>query len=258
MTITDPPYESLERHRAKGTTTRLKESKSSSNKWFKTIPNKELYFLLQALYTSHRHDSHCYIFCDSETEHVILSGRSPYDKKADADLVDIACKADPALLRWSPPADCGWKAWPSLTWVKTKLSSLEENPEYITDDDIRMGMGYHWRRCDERILFLEKGKRKLLESSLKNVLLGPRAGPKDYPTAKPYDVLRALLLNSGEPGGILLDPFAGSGSVALVAKEVAQMRSVLIDTDISWIVENVASQFPKESVHIFREKDCRC
>ncbi|MHA1988316.1 MAG: site-specific DNA-methyltransferase, partial [Promethearchaeota archaeon] len=36
LIITDPPYESLEKHRRKGTTTRLKQSKSSSNKWFKT------------------------------------------------------------------------------------------------------------------------------------------------------------------------------------------------------------------------------
>ena len=37
--ITDPPYESLEKHRSVGTTTRLKNSKSSSNKWFEIFPN---------------------------------------------------------------------------------------------------------------------------------------------------------------------------------------------------------------------------
>lgn len=31
LVITDPPYESLEKHRKIGTTTRLKNSKSSSN-----------------------------------------------------------------------------------------------------------------------------------------------------------------------------------------------------------------------------------
>ena len=33
LVITDPPYASLEKHRAIGTTTRLKHSKSSSNDW---------------------------------------------------------------------------------------------------------------------------------------------------------------------------------------------------------------------------------
>lgn len=31
--ITDPPYESLEKHRKRGTTTRLKQSAASSNEW---------------------------------------------------------------------------------------------------------------------------------------------------------------------------------------------------------------------------------
>ena len=39
LLITDPPYESLEKHRKIGTTTRLKQSKSSSNQWFSIFPN---------------------------------------------------------------------------------------------------------------------------------------------------------------------------------------------------------------------------
>ncbi len=39
LVITDPAYESLEKHRAVGTTTRLKHSKASSNDWFKVFPN---------------------------------------------------------------------------------------------------------------------------------------------------------------------------------------------------------------------------
>ena len=35
LLITDPAYESLEKHRAVGTTTRLKHSKASSNDWSK-------------------------------------------------------------------------------------------------------------------------------------------------------------------------------------------------------------------------------
>src|SRR6476620_12641547 len=39
LLVTDPPYESLEKHRAIGTTTRLKHSKASSNDWFAIFPN---------------------------------------------------------------------------------------------------------------------------------------------------------------------------------------------------------------------------
>jgi DNA modification methylase len=40
LVITDPAYESLEKHRAIGSKTRLKHSKASSNDWFQTFPNK--------------------------------------------------------------------------------------------------------------------------------------------------------------------------------------------------------------------------
>jgi len=45
LAVTDPPYESLEKHRAIGTTTRLKHSKASSNDWFRVFPNGGLKLL---------------------------------------------------------------------------------------------------------------------------------------------------------------------------------------------------------------------
>ena len=39
LLATDPAYESLEKHRAVGTTTRLKVSAGSSNTWFSIFPN---------------------------------------------------------------------------------------------------------------------------------------------------------------------------------------------------------------------------
>src|SRR5260370_23058638 len=67
LIVTDPPYESLEKHRAIGTTTRLKHSKSSSNDWFAIFPNKRFPELFAAVYRALREDSHFYLFCDQET-----------------------------------------------------------------------------------------------------------------------------------------------------------------------------------------------
>jgi site-specific DNA-methyltransferase (adenine-specific) len=71
LIITDPPYESLEKHRKIGTTTRLKQSKSSSNKWFSIFPNDRFESLLVELYRVLKKDSHFYLFCDQETLFVI-------------------------------------------------------------------------------------------------------------------------------------------------------------------------------------------
>ena len=65
--ITDPPYESLEKHRAIGTTTRLKNSKSSSNEWFTIFPNSRFEELFREIYRVLKKGSHFYLFCDQET-----------------------------------------------------------------------------------------------------------------------------------------------------------------------------------------------
>lgn len=67
LIITDPPYESLEKHRSKGTTTRLKVSDGSSNEWFQTIPNSSFPKLFQEFYRILRNDRHFYLICDQET-----------------------------------------------------------------------------------------------------------------------------------------------------------------------------------------------
>ncbi len=67
LVVTDPPYESLEKHRKRGTTTRLKHSKASSNDWFEVFPNERFEDLFAELYRVLRRNTHCYVFCDQET-----------------------------------------------------------------------------------------------------------------------------------------------------------------------------------------------
>lgn len=65
--ITDPAYESLEKHRAKGTTTRLSMSAASSNEWFPIFRNWRFPELFKAFYRALRRDAHLYLMCDQET-----------------------------------------------------------------------------------------------------------------------------------------------------------------------------------------------
>ena len=67
LVITDPPYESLEKHRKVGTTTRLKHSKASSNDWFSIFPNERFPELFTEVYRVLRKNSHFYMFCDQTT-----------------------------------------------------------------------------------------------------------------------------------------------------------------------------------------------
>jgi DNA modification methylase len=56
-----------------------------------------------------------------------------------------------------------------------------------------------------------------------------RAGSK-HPTVKPTDLMRWLVRLVCPPGGLVLDPFAGSGSTGLAADQCG-MRSVLVERD---------------------------
>jgi site-specific DNA-methyltransferase (adenine-specific) len=67
LVVTDPAYESLEKHRAVGTTTRLKHSKASSNDWFNIFPNARFGELFAEVYRVLKPDTHFYLLCDAET-----------------------------------------------------------------------------------------------------------------------------------------------------------------------------------------------
>lgn len=43
-----------------------------------------------------------------------------------------------------------------------------------------------------------------------------------HPTIKPSEIIRNLILNSSEEGGVVLDPFSGSGTVCAVAKSLGR------------------------------------
>lgn len=169
--ITDPPYESLEKHRAIGTTTRLKNSKSSSNNWFEIFPNSRFEELLTEIYRVLKKNSHFYLFCDQETAFAI-----------------------------KPIAEhIGFKFWKPIVWDKKKI-----------------GMGYHYRARYEFILFFEKGKRKLNDLSIPDVLEVERVY-RGYPTEKPVKLMEVLINQSSVIGEVVCDPFFGSGAVGRAA-----------------------------------------
>ena len=52
----------------------------------------------------------------------------------------------------------------------------------------------------------------------------------DHPTQKPEKLLAKVILASTNPGDTILDPFAGSGTAAVVAKKLGR-RFVAIESD---------------------------
>lgn len=161
LAVTDPAYESLEKYRAIGTTTRLK------NEWFDIFPNNRFPELFFQFYRVLKKNTHLYMFCDAETAFII----KPMGEAA------------------------GFKFWKPIVWQKVSI-----------------GMGYHYRNQYEFIMFFEKGKRKLNNLSISDIISEKRV-IKKYPTEKPVRVSEVLISQSGKSGELVIDPFCGSGSI---------------------------------------------
>lgn len=198
LLVTDPAYESLEKHRAVGTTTRLKRSKSSSNDWFAIFPNARFPELFAEAYRVLRPNTHFYLFCDQETMFV----------------------AKPAAEA------AGFKFWKPIVWDKRKI-----------------GMGYHYRSRYELILFFEKGKRRLADLSVPDILEVPRIRG-GYPAEKPPEVAEVLIRQSSDTPAVVVDPFAGSGSVGVAA---ARLGRHFLGSDICAEAVNIATQRVREA-----------
>ena len=171
LLITDPAYESLEKHRAIGTTTRLKHSKASSNDWFQVFPNARFAELFAEIFRVLRRNTHFYLFCDAETMFI----------------------AKPEAER------AGFRFWKPLVW-----------------DKVTIGMGYHYRARYEFILFFEKGKRRLNDLGIADVISVPRIRG-GHPAEKPPEVSEVLIGQSSQTGELVADPFMGSASVGVAA-----------------------------------------
>ncbi len=184
LLVTDPAYESLEKHRAVGTTTRLKVSEGSSNPWFTVFPNARFAELFAEVHRVLKRDTHFYLMCDPET----------------------------AFIAKPIAEEAGFKFWKPLVWEKGSI-----------------GMGYHYRGRYEFILFFEKGKRRLADLGIADVLPVPRIRG-GYPAEKPSALFEILLGQSSSERDLIVDPFMGSGSVGVAALKLGRR---FVGNDIS-------------------------
>lgn len=81
------------------------------------------------------------------------------------------------------------------------------------------GMGYGFRKQYEAMLVLEKGLVKYAVDGVGNLFTHPRTNVKEHPHAKPVELLTKLIRHTTKPGGLVLDPFMGSGSTGVACKE---------------------------------------
>lgn len=184
LIVTDPAYESLEKHRKTGTTTRLKHSKSSSNDWFPIFPNTRFKELFAEMYRVLKKNAHCYVMCDSETMFFI----KPIGEKA------------------------GFKFWKPVVWNK---SSIGMGYHYRAQTEFILFFEKGKRKLN--LLGMPDYLDEEYYTGPDSIWLKRLKGNTLYPTEKPSKLSQILISQSAASGQFVVDPFMGSGSVGEAA-----------------------------------------
>jgi len=106
-------------------------------------------------------------------------------------------------------------------------------------DKVYQGMGYHFRSRHEFIVLLDKGKNRQPKNlSLSDIITIPMI-KGGYPTEKPIGLSKLFIEQYTEIGETVLDPFMGSGSTLIVARELNRFA---IGIDISDIAHGITKK----------------
>jgi len=113
---------------------------------------------------------------------------------------------------------CDWRMAPTL--IPAIESSGLRYQNLIVWDKKHMGLGQGFRHRQELIMHMTAGSPEYHDKGTANVLSCGRvsAADREHQTQKPVDLMAQLIKVVSPPGGVVLDPFAGSGSTLVAAK----------------------------------------
>ena len=109
-----------------------------------------------------------------------------------------------------------WRQWPNLVGALETCNFRVQG--MIVWDKGHFGLGNGFRSQHELICHASKGVPTIHDKGCGNVLQFSRQEPVDHPSPKPPGLMERLIEVVTPPGGMVLDPFMGSGTTLLAAK----------------------------------------
>ena len=116
------------------------------------------------------------------------------------------------------PALVGWKEGAAHYFIDSRREGTVidgEQPDFdsMSEDEMRKVLKYMYGEMPSTLLYYDKPLRN-----------------GDHPTMKPIKLIARLMRNSSHAGGIVLDPFGGSGTT-LLAAEQWNRRCMMVELD---------------------------
>ena len=120
---------------------------------------------------------------------------------------------------------------------------------WIKEGHLTLGKrNWEYSRNHEPILLAVKGAPALSSSMLSGIFSFPIVPPQHriHPNEKPESLIKAILEHSSYLGSLVIDPFGGSGIVALTAKNLGR-RYVIIERDKKYY-EGIVKRLEKNDI----------
>jgi len=140
----------------------------------------------------------------------------------------------------------GWILRSRITWIKKTAmpESVKNRPTSATEDIFLMSKSPSY-------YYDSKAVRESTGANLRNYwLLGPDASGNRHPAAFPRELARRCILLGSKIGDIVLDPFGGSGTTGVAAKEL-ERKAILIE------INHKYSNFSRERINNVIPKSIR-
>lgn len=124
---------------------------------------------------------------------------------------------------------CDWRMAPNLAPAIESAGLRYQN--MIVWDKGSMGLGAGFRPQHEIILHFTVGAPQYYDKGVPNVLKASRVGrDRVHQTEKPVSLIEQLIKVTCPPGGMVLDPFGGSGTTAVAASNLGR-GAICIERD---------------------------
>lgn len=122
-----------------------------------------------------------------------------------------------------------------LRWIKPQQQESEScfpvHIDQFQSQSTKTEIVYH---CNESVLILSRQTNESFQNTKRMNVIHPMMNDEIHPYAKPFDLLQPIIEQYTSPGDVILDTFAGSGSIGCAALKCSR-RSVNIEMNTEWL-----------------------